>query len=196
MALGCIARKRPLATRTLSAYVEWVVTVARGTSRPCSSNAALMTFDQEACGARKEPGFANEVTQRDSAPAGPLVALAANYSQLIMKQCVHAEILIVPKSVNRLITSSISRWRKASSRRSVAATVRANVMRGWDGTSRLKTAEAMADIGVAHPLDAVRGGELGHAAAGFCGGKYCSSCAMRRLTTTTAASPKAIPPSM
>ena len=49
---------------------------------------------------------------------------------------------------------------------------------------------------IAHPLDAVRGGELGHAAAGFCGGKYCSNCAMRRLTTTTAASPKAIPPSM
>ena len=49
---------------------------------------------------------------------------------------------------------------------------------------------------IAHLVDAVRGGELGHAVAGFCGGKYRSNCAMRRLTTTTAASPKAIPPIM
>lgn len=49
---------------------------------------------------------------------------------------------------------------------------------------------------IAQPVDAVRGGELGHAAAGFCGGKYRSNCAMRRLTTTMAASPKAIPPIM
>jgi ribose/xylose/arabinose/galactoside ABC-type transport system permease subunit len=34
----------PLATSTLSAYVDWVVTVARGTSSSYSSNAASITF--------------------------------------------------------------------------------------------------------------------------------------------------------
>ena len=101
-----------------------------GTSRPCSSKAALNDLRQEACRRRQNPRFVHEVGQRDAGSPGPLVSPAADHGQFIVEQSIHVEILVgdeIGQSADDELDVPLA---QGASRTSVAPTLRAKVMRG------------------------------------------------------------------